>query len=402
MIFNKRITTIASIAGAVIVLWIGSSIFTYFTYSVVPEVRITGVEVEKSYKGAVKCFLHSRNGYKISSVSISVDGSPLDIAATKSIGAKEFDIPFEIETVRLGDGKHLLKVEAVDSSYHANKASEEIGFFVDNKQLQVAFLQPDYSVLQGRTFHPKIRVNKTGVKAKINVFSKEHECSNASNEIYEAFVPIDCEQNADNYVMNVEVTDKVGNVVRQVGSVKIKKANFPKQKGFQVSQEKLDEEKEVSMNNKILKVALEKWLEKSPKEKLWGGPFEVPTIIRRITSPFGEIRITPQKGRYQHCAIDIANSPKSVVWASQRGKVIIKDRYLMSGNTVVIDHGLGVFTKYYHLDDFSDIEVGDIVRKGAPVGRLGMTGYANGYHLHWELSVRGVSVDPLEWTKNVF
>ena len=58
--------------------------------------------------------------------------------------------------------------------------------------------------------------------------------------------------------------------------------------------------------------------------------------------------------------------------------------------------------KYFHLDDFADIEVGDFIRKGQPVGKLGVTGYANGYHLHWELTVNGVPVDPVEWTKKVF
>ena len=46
--------------------------------------------------------------------------------------------------------------------------------------------------------------------------------------------------------------------------------------------------------------------------------------------------------------------------------------------------------------------VGDAIRKGEPVGNVGMTGYANGYHLHWELMVGGVPVEPFEWTKNVF
>ena len=108
---------------------------------------------------------------------------------------------------------------------------------------------------------------------------------------------------------------------------------------------------------------------------------------------------TPERGRYLHKAIDIVHNPRSVVWASARGKVIIKDRYLMSGNTVVIDHGMGVHSLYYHLHDFADIEVGDVVNKGAKIGRLGKTGYATGYHLHWAIHVNNVAVDPLEWTE---
>jgi murein DD-endopeptidase MepM/ murein hydrolase activator NlpD len=74
----------------------------------------------------------------------------------------------------------------------------------------------------------------------------------------------------------------------------------------------------------------------------------------------------------------------------------------MTGNTVVLDHGLGVFTLYCHLEDFTDIEVGDSVKKGNPIGRLGMTGYASGYHLHWELRINNISVDPFEWTTSIY
>lgn len=385
-------------------LWVASSLFSYFTYNAVPDVRIAGVEHGGNYKGVVPCSLLANNGYKIASASITIDGKRFDVEGAGSIRAKEFSIPFELDTTELADGKHLLQIEAVDASYHANKSSEQIEFFVDNLPLKAAFLQSEYTADQGRTLHPKFRVNKKIASAKIKIFSKTYDCyPDADGSMaYESFIPVDCEQNSDEYLMSLEVTDRVGNTAKLANTVKIAKMTFPKQKGFYIPPEKLNDEKEVSMNNKILGEALGKWLDNSPKKKLWSGPFETPTVIKKISTPYGEIRVTPEKGRYLHRAIDIVNTPRSVVWASQNGKVIIKDRYLMTGNTVVIDHGLGVFTKYFHLDDFADIDVGDFIKKGAPVGRLGMTGYANGYHLHWELTVNGVPVDPLEWTKTVF
>ena len=184
--------------------------------------------------------------------------------------------------------------------------------------------------------------------------------------------------------------------------ITVKAVSFPRQKGFSVAHEKLEEEKEISMSNKILEDAIAKWVEDSPNEKLWVGRFVLPIDVKRISTPFGEVRTTREKGRYLHKAVDLLNYPKSVVWASQRGRVIIKDRFLLTGNTVVIDHGVGVFTMYCHLENFSDINVGDYVEKGNPLGTLGMTGYANGYHLHWELRVGNVAVDPLQWTDQSF
>ena len=194
----------------------------------------------------------------------------------------------------------------------------------------------------------------------------------------------------------------VKNNITLFSKIVVNNVKFPKQRGFVVPKGKLEEEKEIGMSNKILEQALEKWIKDSPKKKLWSGNFEIPINMKRMTTPYGEIRTTPEKGRYLHKAVDITDLPKSVVWASQSGKVIIKDRFIESGNSVVIDHGLGVFTLYFHLEDFADIEVGDYVKKGNPIGRLGMTGYANGYHLHWELRVNNMAVDPLQWTKKSF
>lgn len=103
-----------------------------------------------------------------------------------------------------------------------------------------------------------------------------------------------------------------------------------------------------------------------------------------------------------HKALDVINLPKSVVWATQDGVVALKERYDVSGNTVVIDHGHGILSLFYHLDDFADLEVGQKIAQGKPVGTLGKTGYATGYHLHWEMRVRNNPVDPMQWTQETF
>ena len=91
----------------------------------------------------------------------------------------------------------------------------------------------------------------------------------------------------------------------------------------------------------------------------------------------------------------------SVIWASNSGVIVLKDRFTHSGNTIVIDHGCGIVSMYFHLHDFADVQVGQKVKKGNPLGRMGMTGFANGQHLHWEIRVNNVAVDPMQWTQLV-
>ncbi|MBD3273406.1 peptidoglycan DD-metalloendopeptidase family protein [Candidatus Dependentiae bacterium] len=397
-------TPLIIIFVSVISIFTGMKVLSYFTHSDLPEINIYGLQKDGYYSNTVECSLVSDNSYKIDNVNIFLDGKELNVPGLNKIGKKSFKLPFTIETKDLKNGKHCLDIQVVDASYNKNKNEESFDFYVDNTPLKAAFLQQEYKVEQGRTIHAKIQSNKKLANTEIQFLEKTYKFYPESefSKTYECFIPLDCEQKPGEYMLNVDVQDFVKNKIKLTGKVSIKEANFPKQKGFSVAQGKLEEEKEISMSNKILEEALEKWLEDSPDKKLWSGNFELPIDVKRVSTPFGEIRTSAEKGRYLHKAVDVLNYPRSIVWASQDGRVIIKDRFLLTGNTVVVDHGIGIFTMYCHLEDFADIEVGDIVKKGNPLGRLGMTGYANGYHLHWELRVNNVAVDPFQWTKRTF
>lgn len=385
-------------------IFIGSKVVAYFIHSDLPEIILQGIHKDGHYSGVIECEFVSENSYKINNVSLFLDGKKLEISGSKDIGKKVFRLSFVIDTQELADGKHTLDVQVIDASYNKNKNLEIFDFYVDNIPLKAAVLEQDYKVEQGRTIHAKVQSNKSLAQAKIKFLEKLYDFYPESehSKIYECFIPVDCELKPGEYMLNVELKDFVNNSIELTAKVSIKESNFPKQKGFSVASGKLEEEREISMSNRILEEALEKWLQDSPNKKLWSGNFELPIDVKKVSTPFGEIRTSREKGRYLHKAVDILNFPKSVVWASQDGRIIIKDRFLLTGNTIVIDHGIGVFTMYCHLEDFAEAQIGDMVKKGNPIGRLGMTGYANGYHLHWELRVNNVAVDPFQWTQKTF
>jgi murein DD-endopeptidase MepM/ murein hydrolase activator NlpD len=82
--------------------------------------------------------------------------------------------------------------------------------------------------------------------------------------------------------------------------------------------------------------------------------------------------------------------------AANAGVVAFAGPLTIYGNTVIVDHGLGLQTLYAHLSSI-DVKAGDKVDKGQPLGRTGATGLAIGDHLHFEVLIAGVSVTPLEW-----
>jgi murein DD-endopeptidase MepM/ murein hydrolase activator NlpD len=175
-----------------------------------------------------------------------------------------------------------------------------------------------------------------------------------------------------------------------------------KKNALALSKETVDQEHELGAEAQVFENLISKLTEESPQEKLWNGSFCTPVDIKKITTEFGTIRTTQHKGRYAHKAIDVIDAPRSVVWATQDGVVVLKDRFEHSGNTIVIDHGFGLLSMFFHLEDFARINVGDKVAIGNPIGTLGKTGYATGYHLHWEMRVNNIPVDPMQWTKEIF
>lgn len=403
-LFDRLKSVAVIIVVSFIVLFAARAIWRYFTNTEAPEIAMVGLEQGGHYGRELSFSICSKGPYKVAQLTMWLDGKEFDFGVSKQINSRSFEIPIKFDTMRMLDGKHTIETEAIDASYHQNCKREAWEFYVDNLQLSAAVLAPEYRVDQGKTVHLKVQANKEIAQATFMFLGKQYFFTQSAegSTIYECFVPIDCEENPNEYMVSIDVQDHIKNSLKLVTKIVIIPFPFRKQHGFEVGAGKLDQEKEVSRGSRVFEETLDRWAKESPRKKLWAGPFEFPIDVKKETTPFGEIRMTAERGRYLHKGLDLLNRPKCIVWASQNGKVIIKDRYLMTGNTVVIDHGLGVFSIYAHLEDFADVQVGDMIRKGNPVGRLGMTGYASGYHLHWEIRINNTPVDPVEWTSKVY
>ncbi len=378
----------------------GYRAYDYFFDKSVPNLTLRGIESGSFYAADLECEVASS---KKGNLSLWLDDKTL---------VSEFRIPsgvqghsFTIPTKTLSNGKHSLKAHFSDNTFHQNVVQVERDFYVDNIPLKAAFVKTDEDskVFQGRTLHVQMQVNKEIESAHLSVLSEKYECfpESKNSSVYEAYIPVACEENPNEYLLSVDVTDKVGNTIHLDDTFQV--VSFPfKKSTLHVSSEKVAEEKELGKASKSFEELMTKCADASPKEKLWKGSFCPPIEVERVSTEYGTVRTTQHKGMYAHKAIDVINAPKSVVWAPQNGKIVSKDRFVDTGNTVIIDHGLGVITMLCHLDSFADIEEGQMIHKGNPVGTIGKTGYASGYHLHWEMRVNNTHVDPMQWTKPIF
>lgn len=136
--------------------------------------------------------------------------------------------------------------------------------------------------------------------------------------------------------------------------------------------------------------------------RLWSGVFRQPLTTPRITEIFGTRRSYNggPVGACGHEGTDFGAPAGSPVYAPARGRVVFAGLTQVRGNMTVIDHGVGVFSAYYHQSAI-DVQVGQVVEAGTPIGKVGSTGLSTGPHLHWSMWVNGEYVDPMEWTKRM-
>jgi len=122
-------------------------------------------------------------------------------------------------------------------------------------------------------------------------------------------------------------------------------------------------------------------------------------VAYEFSSPFGSRRTYGSAaGLTAHAGEDYAVPPGTPVLAPAPGLVVLAEPLFVRGNAVVLDHGNGVFTGYWHLEALS-VKAGERVAAGQALGAVGSTGLSTGPHLHWELRVAGVAVDPLQWVE---
>ena len=138
-------------------------------------------------------------------------------------------------------------------------------------------------------------------------------------------------------------------------------------------------------------------------QQYWQGLFKMPLQGNiRITSEFATRRCyeCPRGSAptSYHGGLDMAAANGTPVMAPAAGVVVLAEKLAVRGNTVIIDHGLGVYSLFAHNSSFV-ASVGQRVEKGTVVSRSGNTGLSSGPHLHWEVHVSGPSVEPLEWVE---
>ncbi len=215
---------------------------------------------------------------------------------------------------------------------------------------------------------------------------------------WRALLGIDAKKAPGEYSLSVFLFDE--SEIKE--TITVKKSNFPvtkivitpelEEKGFTASNIAGNI---ATKDGVIIYGVLEKYSSMAYFNQSFIYPFE--EIIN--VGAFGNIRKDGEI-TIQHLGVDLDAVEGTSVYAINNGRVVFVEELTVFGNTIIIDHGLGIYSLYLHLSEFKVLE-GEILERGELIGLSGNTGWSVGPHLHLSIKVNGASVDPLEFIRTV-
>jgi hypothetical protein len=181
-------------------------------------------------------------------------------------------------------------------------------------------------------------------------------------------------------------------VVLGTGSLEVRPVTFPTQ-SLTLPSAQVDLDARTLARVRAEQAELRQALESGAGERLWDGAFHVP-VEGRPTGGFGLRRVINGQPRSPHTGFDWAAPRGTPVHAANAGRVALVAEHFFAGRLVVLDHGLGLFTLYFHLDE-TRVARGEPVLARQRLGSVGATGRATGPHLHLGVMLDGARVDPM-------
>lgn len=352
-----------------------------------PEVEIVGPE--GTVRGDVMAAVRFEPADRAHVVAATLNGEPFPLSGNR----------LNVDTTRLPDGFHQVQVLVRDTSRARNETSASWSFVTDNTPpaLDVSY-DPGTGPVEGKTLSIRVRANEPLSLLEGSFDERTLRWQTAAEGVW-ALAGVSPGTSASELPLEVRVVDQVGNEARFEQMLPLTNTEF-------VEEELFVDESMANLTQADVRAAEMERLQRvyagESETRLWDGKFGLPTPSSIVTTEFGSYRaFSGGTRREYHTGVDYGAPQGESVLAPAAATVAFAETVDVRGNTVVLDHGAGVFTTYAHLDSMA-VEVGAYVRAGQRIGLVGNTGLSTGPHLHWEMWVNQANVDPLEWTRREF
>ncbi len=230
-------------------------------------------------------------------------------------------------------------------------------------------------------------VVKGSVESIDGLFSGKRLNFYPSKDSYKAIAGVDLLKEEGIYPLEININGK-----RELFHIRVKRKDYGLQRlRLPENMVNLSPEDEMrALNEK--KMLDEIWLKES--ERLWRDGFVMP-LRGRVITPFGLKRIINGVERSPHTGVDISGVEGEEILSPNDGIVVFQGDLFFGGKSLVIDHGGGIYSMFFHLKSVL-VKEGERVRRSQVIGLVGSTGRSTGPHLHWGVRIQGERVDPLK------
>ena len=224
------------------------------------------------------------------------------------------------------------------------------------------------------------------------------EASGAAAPAYIGLVGVDLQDVPGTHELVLDVVSPTGRRRLSYNVLVIKEKRAVQH--LTLPKDKVDLDEDSLIRVKAEQAQVRTLLEAVSERRLWAGDFLRP-VQGPITGAFGRQRIINGQAKNPHNGEDIAAPLGAAVIAMNDGIVCLTADHFFSGKGVFVDHGLGLYSMYFHLSEVS-VKDGEIVKRGQVIGKVGASGRATGPHLHWGVNLNGARVDPFSLVKLSF
>ena len=224
------------------------------------------------------------------------------------------------------------------------------------------------------------------------------EASGAAGRSYVGLVGVDLQDTPGTHELVLDAVSSAGHRRLSYNMLVIKETRAVQH--LTLPKDKVDLDEDSLVRVKAEQAQVRTLLEGVSARRLWAGDFLRP-VEGPVTGAFGRQRIINGQAKNPHNGEDIAAPLGADVVAMNDGVVCLTADHFFSGKGVFVDHGLGLYSMYFHLSEVS-VKDGEIVKRGQVIGKVGASGRATGPHLHWGVNLNGARVDPLSLVKLSF
>ena len=403
---------------AVIALALGA---LYFYVDTNNPVISWGIENKASINHALK--INISDDVSLDEVCYTLSGGncPGRRSCSTGLNSKSFDLVIEPEECVVNSDPTEIKisVDAIDSAIIANKVSSAIELIYDDQAPNLVTLKGSHSLKRGGTGVVLYEVGEKPRQTGIVLDDLMFDFFEFEKNKYLSFYAHPYFVQADNFKPRVFAVDDAGNLRKiRPGSRTASRAYTSEV--IELTDSFLENVKDkmmassprtplqvfIEVNSKLRQESHQKIsqvCQETASQKLWDGVF-----LRNqgaTKAGFADSRTYKYRSevvsRAVHTGLDIAGVNNTQIFAANHGKVVHTGEIGIYGNVVILDHGYGLHSLYGHLHQIH-VQKGDFVKKGDVIATSGETGLVFGDHLHFEMRVNGVPVNPVEWFDEVW